>query len=144
MATGNPHLEEQDGCDHGHTGKECKPDPQPTHGADCETHGNHGGINEDHCLNTTITTTTTAPSSTTTTTTTTSPTTTTTVGSTTTPTTTLAPESPSSTTTTVTEVPVPIRLDQLPHTGLSGELLVLGSGALWVGLLLRFFTRKVR
>lgn len=77
----NPHHEEADGCDHGHTGKPCKPDPQPDHGKDCEHHGNHGGINEDHCQSTTTTivpptTTTTAPPSeptTTTTTTTDSP-----------------------------------------------------------------------
>jgi hypothetical protein len=52
---GNPHHEQQDGCDHGNTGKPCKPDPQPSHGKDCETHGNHGGINEDHCSGTTNT-----------------------------------------------------------------------------------------
>lgn len=56
---GNPHQEEQDGCDHGATGKPCKADPQPDHGKDCVKHGNHGGINEDHCSSTTTTTTTT-------------------------------------------------------------------------------------
>jgi hypothetical protein len=81
-AKNNPHQEEIDGCDHGHTGKACKPDPQPTHGKDCVKHGKHGGINEDHCA----TTTTTQPPITTTTlpvTTTTQPVTTTTVGNTT-------------------------------------------------------------
>lgn len=48
-SAGNPHHEEADGCDHGATGKPCKDDPQPDHGKDCEKHGNHGGINEDHC-----------------------------------------------------------------------------------------------
>ena len=55
-------------CEHGNSGKECKPDPQPEHGQDCEEHGpNQGGVNEDHCLSTTTTTT---PSTSTTTTTT--------------------------------------------------------------------------
>jgi len=48
-APGNPHHEEQDGCDHGNANKPCKDDPQPDHGQDCLEHGNHGGINEDHC-----------------------------------------------------------------------------------------------
>lgn len=48
-------------CGHGNTGKDCKPDPQPTHGKDCNEHGQSGGVNEDHCLGTTPTTTTTAP-----------------------------------------------------------------------------------
>lgn len=75
----NPHHEQEDGCDHGATGKPCKADPQPDHGQECETHGNHGGENEDHCLNTTTTTvpptttTTAVPSSDTTTTSTTAP-----------------------------------------------------------------------
>lgn len=47
FATGD-HHEEVDGCDHGATGKDCKPDPSEN-GKDCETHGNHGGVNEDHC-----------------------------------------------------------------------------------------------
>lgn len=43
--------EQNDGCDHGATGKPCVPDPQPSNGADCEFHGNDnvGGVNEDHC-----------------------------------------------------------------------------------------------
>jgi hypothetical protein len=40
-------------CEHGNSGQECKPDPQPEHGKDCEDHGNLGGVNEDHCLGTT-------------------------------------------------------------------------------------------
>src|ERR1700752_1112350 len=55
-AKDDPHQEETDGCDHGHTGKDCKPDPQPDHGKDCDEHGNHGGVNEDHCAPTTTTT----------------------------------------------------------------------------------------
>jgi hypothetical protein len=45
-------------CSHGKTGKDCKPDPQPEHGEDCDTHGNAGvgGVNEDHCLGTSPTT----------------------------------------------------------------------------------------
>lgn len=65
-ATGN-HHEQSDGCDHGNTGKDCKPDPQPDHGKDCDEHGNHGGVNEDHCLPTSTTTTMTVPPTTTTT-----------------------------------------------------------------------------
>jgi hypothetical protein len=39
----------QDECEHGNSQKPCKEDPQPDHGADCEEHGNQGGVNEDHC-----------------------------------------------------------------------------------------------
>lgn len=64
------HHEQSDGCDHGNAGKPCKPDPQPDHGKDCEEHGNHGGVNEDHCADEevpTSTTTTTTPATTSTT-----------------------------------------------------------------------------
>ena len=38
-------------CNHGNSGRECKPDPQPDRGTECEEHGpNQGGVNEDHCL----------------------------------------------------------------------------------------------
>src|SRR5919106_5728279 len=37
-----------DDCSHGNSDKDCKPDPQPEHGKDCEDHGNARG-NEDHC-----------------------------------------------------------------------------------------------
>lgn len=38
-------------CEHGNSGQECKPDPQPGHGQDCDEHGPfEGGVNEDHCL----------------------------------------------------------------------------------------------
>ena len=64
------HHEEEDGCDHGATGKECREDPSDS-GKDCEKHGNHGGVNEDHCATTTTTasesTVTTVPETTTTT-----------------------------------------------------------------------------
>lgn len=46
-----------DNCSHGNSNKECKPDPQPEHGKDCEDHGNARG-NEDHCDDDTTTTTT--------------------------------------------------------------------------------------
>jgi hypothetical protein len=36
-------------CGHGNSEKPCKDDPQPDRGKDCEEHGNHGGVNEDHC-----------------------------------------------------------------------------------------------
>jgi hypothetical protein len=53
-------------CSHGNSGKECKPDPQPDHGAECDEHGPHeGGVNEDHCLVDTTGTTTTATTGTT-------------------------------------------------------------------------------
>jgi hypothetical protein len=39
----------QDECEHGNAAKPCKEDPQPDNGKDCEEHGNHGGVNEDHC-----------------------------------------------------------------------------------------------
>lgn len=85
------HVEEADGCDHGATGKPCRPDPQPDHGADCLVHGNHGGVNEDHCEEESSTSTTiTAPPPT--------PTTTTS---------TTAPPSPSTSTTTSTAPPAP-------------------------------------
>jgi hypothetical protein len=38
----------QDECEHGNSGQECKPDPNPN-GEDCEEHGQSEG-NEDHCL----------------------------------------------------------------------------------------------
>jgi hypothetical protein len=38
----------QGACDHGNSPQECKDDPSE-HGKDCEAHGNHGGVNEDHC-----------------------------------------------------------------------------------------------
>src|SRR4029079_18538340 len=69
-------------CEHGNSGQECKPDPQPEHGQDCDEHGpKEGGVNEDHCLSTTTTTT---PSTSTTTTTPSTSTTTTTTSTTTT------------------------------------------------------------
>jgi len=53
-------------CSHGNSGKECKPDPQPDHGAECDEHGPHeGGVNEDHCLGGSTGTTTTAGTTTT-------------------------------------------------------------------------------
>jgi hypothetical protein len=44
-----PHQEQADGSDHGNSNKPAKDDPNPDKGKDCELHGNHGGINEDHC-----------------------------------------------------------------------------------------------
>jgi hypothetical protein len=52
VAAAHASSEQLDGCDHGATGAECRPDPQPTNGKDCEEHGNQGGINEDHCATT--------------------------------------------------------------------------------------------
>ncbi len=37
-------------CNHGNSQQSCRPDPQPSHGADCDEHGpKDGGVNEDHC-----------------------------------------------------------------------------------------------
>lgn len=52
-------------CEHGNSGKDCKPDPQPGHGKDCEKHGKKGGVNEDHCTPTETTPTETTPTETT-------------------------------------------------------------------------------
>ena len=46
----------QPNCEHGNSGAECKEDPQPEHGGDCQEHGNKGGQNEDHCLDETTST----------------------------------------------------------------------------------------
>ena len=50
LATANDGPPGQGPCSHGNSGKECKPDPQPDHGTECDEHGpNEGGVNEDHC-----------------------------------------------------------------------------------------------
>lgn len=52
VAAGNgkpPSPPGQGECEHGNSGKPCREDPQPDSGKDCEEHGNHGGVNEDHC-----------------------------------------------------------------------------------------------
>ena len=46
----------QPDCEHGNSGAECKEDPQPEHGGDCQEHGKKGGQNEDHCLDETTST----------------------------------------------------------------------------------------
>jgi LPXTG-motif cell wall-anchored protein len=142
----NKHVEEQDGCDHGRTGRECRPDPSPN-GKDCEVHGQHGGVNEDHCLSTT--TTTTAPPTTATTsgpvvsptTTSTTPSTATTSSSATTTSTMASPSfstMPTTTTSVTAVVDVPVPLSELPHTGAGTDLLAsLGFGMLALGLWLR-------
>jgi hypothetical protein len=166
----NPHQEEQDGCDHGHTGKPCRPDPQPDHGKDCVKHGKHGGINEDHCASTTSTTqppttTTTQPEVTTTTvpevTTTTQPEVTTTTEppavTTTQPpvvtgtqcvtpdgfayTTSLSECPPAAEVPVVNQTPI----TALPHTGAwSLYLALLGTAAGLTGLGLMLFSRTLR
>jgi hypothetical protein len=45
-----------DDCSHGNSDKDCKPDPQPGHGQECDDHGKASG-NEDHCDGVTTTTT---------------------------------------------------------------------------------------
>lgn len=153
----NPHQEEQDGCDHGHTGKPCRPDPQPTHGKDCVKHGKHGGINEDHCAGST--TTTTQPPTTTTTQ---PPTTVTTVPPTTVTTqppttvTTVPGTPPVGTTTTenpvqgtpevpaVTQTPTST-VTALPHTGAwSLFVALIGAAAGLTGLGLMLFSRTLK
>jgi hypothetical protein len=151
---GNPHHEETDGCDHGATSVPCRPDPSPN-GKDCDPHGQHGGVNEDHCQPATSTTTTTTqedPTSTTTTTTL-APTTTTTssVPSSPGPTTTSTTPSSSSTPTaskggSTSSTPGPSTGDpELPRTGapslalaILGAWLVLGGlAALLIGATIR-------
>lgn len=59
VAAGNekkPSPPGQEECGHGNTSKPCKEDPQPDKGKDCEAHGNHGGVNEDHCAESETTT----------------------------------------------------------------------------------------
>jgi hypothetical protein len=59
VAAGNekkPSPPGQEECGHGNTSKPCKEDPQPDKGNDCEEHGNHGGVNEDHCAESETTT----------------------------------------------------------------------------------------
>lgn len=150
------HHEELDGCDHGATGKVCKADPQPTKGKDCLTHGNHGGVNEDHCLttDTTNTTVTTVPTVTTTSTTTTAPapaTTTTTSGGVTTPTATATPSTMTQTSVatapqgTATVVTVPASGRELPVTGVDTfDVLSLGIALVIGGQILRRRMRSVR
>jgi hypothetical protein len=58
LASKPPSPPGKDPCSHGNTGRECRPDPQPERGKDCDHHGKQGGVNEDHCLGTTETTTT--------------------------------------------------------------------------------------
>jgi hypothetical protein len=57
VAAGNekPAPPGQGECGHGNSQKPCKDDPQPDRGKDCEEHGNHGGVNEDHCAGETTT-----------------------------------------------------------------------------------------
>ena len=59
VAAGNeqkPSPPGQEECGHGNTSKPCKEDSQPDKGKDCEEHGNHGGVNEDHCAESETTT----------------------------------------------------------------------------------------
>ncbi len=153
----------QGDCSHGNSGQTCVPDPQPTHGQDCEEHGQQGGVNEDHCLTTTIATTTSGPPPTTTATE--VPTTTTTVSETTPPPTTTEVTTSSPTTssppvvtstTTTSSPPVESTNSQPPTTGggekeqprklaftgvedivpvalLALAMLSLGSGLMWAG-----------
>ena len=51
-------------CSHGNSNQDCRPDPQPTHGQDCEDHGVAQG-NEDHCAPVDTTPTDTTPTDTT-------------------------------------------------------------------------------
>ena len=51
-------------CSHGNSDQDCRPDPQPEHGQDCEDHGVAQG-NEDHCAPVDTTPTETTPTETT-------------------------------------------------------------------------------
>lgn len=144
---GNPHQEEQDGCDHGNSNKPCKDDPQPDHGSECDVHGNHGGVNEDHCNGTT--TTTAPPTTTTTAPVVDEPTTTTTAPSVVVvsdpdpvvPAVTPVPatDTPAPQATPVVEAPVsapvtPEPITELPHTGSAALLLtMIGTGMVFAG-----------
>lgn len=134
------HHEEQDGCDHGATSQPCRPDPSDN-GKDCDVHGNHGGINEDHCQ--TDETTTTTSISTTTSTTVSLDTTSTTTG--TAPSTTMpapatfsTPEQPGQKTAVApltTAIALPVSTTELPHTGWdAGLLFVIGTALVLAGL----------
>ncbi len=144
----NAHIEEQDGSDHGNTGKPARPDPSPN-GKDCEVHGQHGGVNEDHCeaTPTTTTTTTVTPTTTSTGPSPVSTTTTTATGSPSTPTTeTSVTSGPTSTLTggpavaTVAASPVSIR--ELPQTGMAGDLAPFGLALVLLGVALRRAVRR--
>ena len=45
---GNPPGNDGDLC-HGANQQTCRPDPQPSHGAECDPHGNNPDGNDDHC-----------------------------------------------------------------------------------------------
>lgn len=150
-------------CSHGNSNKPCKDDPQPDHGKECQVHGNHGGVNEDHCKEETSpstsppTTIVTTPQPTTMT--------TDTAPSPDVPTTTPDPGSPSSSTPTspetgsssstpgtscvtpdgdpyVTSYPTcPQPLAELPRTGGGLTLAVGGLSFLAAGLVIRWVTR---
>lgn len=136
------HVEEQDGCDHGRTGRECRPDPNPN-GKDCEVHGQHGGVNEDHCVSTTTTTVSTQPSTSTTTSTVTTsstapaaPTTTTSVVSTTGER--ILVTVPSEASPSASHVEIPVPMTELPHTGgADGTLAMFGVLLVGMGITLR-------
>jgi hypothetical protein len=48
---GNPPGNDGQLC-HGHNQASCRPDPQPSHGQDCQPHGNNPDGNDDHCAST--------------------------------------------------------------------------------------------
>lgn len=132
LATGD-----QPDC-HGQNQEDCRPDPNE-HGQDCDPHGQHGEMNDDHCG----TTTTTAAATTTTllpTVITAAPTTTTT-GAATTTTLAMTPFV-SATTTTLPTAVLGTQVEKLPVTGFPiGFLLVCSSLAIAFGLALRYVNK---
>jgi hypothetical protein len=130
LATGNDGPPGQGPCNHGNSGKECKPDPQPEHGKDCDEHGpNEGGVNEDHCLGTTTGTTTETTTETTTGTTTTTPTTTTTTTTTDTTTSTDTTTDPPTAVTTAESPPLPSTAPTTPTPEAEVPATEQGSGS---------------
>lgn len=136
-----PHHEELDGCDHGATSKSCRPDPQPEHGKECDKHGRHGGVNEDHCATTTTittplptTSTTSAPSPVApTTTSTTASSSSTTTAPATPSTSSLRRQSPSFVAGPSATTGAPTTATELAHTGLGTTLLIFAGAWLLIG-----------
>src|SRR5258706_15548757 len=46
---GSPPPGNDGGFCHGKNHQTCRPDPQPSHGQDCQPHGNNPDGNDDHC-----------------------------------------------------------------------------------------------
>jgi hypothetical protein len=49
VSAGEPPFGNDGGSCHGANQSTCRPDPQPSHGQDCQPHGNNPDGNDDHC-----------------------------------------------------------------------------------------------